>query len=154
LSAHQRVVSVNLTGQSRPGPREIFQNLGFGLALRQLRQATTFCWLVEAVLCAVHKAFLPTNISTRKIRFGHWHFFEWSRGPNVNPITKFRRTLQNETADVDVSPLVLPRSCTMSRSQRLAEPIVLPRCDKLVTLRDAIADLGQGQFPNPTTVWS
>jgi hypothetical protein len=72
----------------------------------------------------------------------------------VNPITKFRRTLQNETAHVDVSPLVLPRSCTMSRSQRLAEPIVLPRCDKLVTLRDAIADLGQGQFPNPTTVWS
>jgi hypothetical protein len=50
-----------------------------------------------------------------------------------------------------VSPLVLPRSCTMSRSQRLAEPIVLPRCDRLVTSRDAIADLGQGQFPNPTT---
>jgi hypothetical protein len=32
--AHERVVSVDLAGESRPATREVFQNLGFSFALR------------------------------------------------------------------------------------------------------------------------
>src|ERR1700730_7016459 len=52
---HDCVVSVNLASKSRPAASEIFQSMGFNLTLRQFHQATTFCPLISAMLCAVHE---------------------------------------------------------------------------------------------------
>src|SRR2546430_10184473 len=54
LVTHERVVPVNLAGQSRPTLSHIFQHLGLSCTLRQTHQAKTFCRLILALLCAVH----------------------------------------------------------------------------------------------------
>jgi len=61
---HDCVVSVNLASKSRPAASEIFQSMGFNLTLRHFHQATTFCPLISAMLCAIHKNPAPrANIS-------------------------------------------------------------------------------------------
>jgi len=55
MFSHERIVSVDLAGKSRPANGEISQNLGFGFTLRQFHQAKTFCRLISAMLRAVHE---------------------------------------------------------------------------------------------------
>jgi hypothetical protein len=52
---NERIVSVELAGESRPGHREIFKNLSFRFTLRQFNQTKTFCRLILAMLYAVHQ---------------------------------------------------------------------------------------------------
>jgi hypothetical protein len=54
LLTHERIVSIDLAGKSRPALGQIFQNLGFILTLRQFHQPKAFCRLILTVLCAVH----------------------------------------------------------------------------------------------------
>ena len=56
---HERIVSIDLAGKSRPAHREIFQNLSFRFTLRQFNQTKTFCRLILAMLCAVHQLIPP-----------------------------------------------------------------------------------------------
>jgi hypothetical protein len=51
----ERIVSVDLTGQSRPALGKVFQAPGFRVALCCFRQAETFRLLIQAVLRAVHE---------------------------------------------------------------------------------------------------
>jgi hypothetical protein len=43
LLAHERVVSVDLAGKSRPCTSDKPQSIGFSLTPRQFHQSTTFC---------------------------------------------------------------------------------------------------------------
>jgi hypothetical protein len=70
LVTHERVVSVNLAGKSRPAASEIFQSLGLGLTLRKFHQATTFRCLIEAVLCAVHEL-IPGDNDDQDMLWGY-----------------------------------------------------------------------------------
>jgi hypothetical protein len=54
LLTHQRLISIDLAGKSRPALGKIFQNLGFILMRRQFHQPMAFRRLILAVLCAVH----------------------------------------------------------------------------------------------------
>jgi len=55
LLTHQRLISIDLAGKSRPTLGQIFQNLGFSFARRQFRQTKTLCGLISAMLRAVHE---------------------------------------------------------------------------------------------------
>jgi hypothetical protein len=63
LFTHERVVSVDLAGKSRPAASEISQSIGFSLTLRQFNQSTTFCRLILAVLHAVHDQSLGADFN-------------------------------------------------------------------------------------------
>jgi hypothetical protein len=55
LFTNERIVSVDLAGESRPAHREISKNLSFRFTLRQFNQTKTFCRMILAMLCAVHQ---------------------------------------------------------------------------------------------------
>jgi len=55
LFTNERIVSVELAGESRPAHREISKNLSFRFTLRQFNQTKTFCRLILAMLCAIHQ---------------------------------------------------------------------------------------------------
>jgi hypothetical protein len=59
LFTNERIVSVDLAGESRPAHREISKNLSFRFTLRQFNQTKTFCRLILAMLCAVHQLIPP-----------------------------------------------------------------------------------------------
>jgi hypothetical protein len=59
LFTHERIISIDLAGKSRPALGQIFQNLGFIFTLRQFHQPKTFCRLILTVLCAIHKTLAP-----------------------------------------------------------------------------------------------
>jgi hypothetical protein len=56
LATHESVVSIDLAGKPQPGPGDDSQGLSFGIASRQVDQATTFFRLIDAVLRSVHNS--------------------------------------------------------------------------------------------------
>jgi hypothetical protein len=62
LLTNERIVSVELAGESRPAHREISKNLSFRSTLRRFNQTKTFCRLILAMLCAVHQL-IPRSVN-------------------------------------------------------------------------------------------